>query len=186
MLIIVCLYSCNYKNTDTVIVSTINEDTLFERKIPVLTFNNKILQNELDSIVEKEVNCYYYKKDTTCFAIWRFPDFTTENIILCISSGDSYDIDFSMDSVEDQPMEWRRNEMIYGYFKYKGFSFFCYTSCMRFTDLFYETSDSVKVKNSPLLYIKDEPKIDDSHTQWFYIYKNKKLIEDGKTTCEQY
>jgi hypothetical protein len=82
-------------------------------------------------------------------------------------------------------MEWRRHDIIYGYFKYKDFSFFCYESSVKYTDLFYETKDSIEVKNSSLLYVKNEPSIDDSNTQWCYIYKNKKLIEDGKATCEQ-
>jgi len=183
------LYSCNYQKAKQVDKTTIGIDTLFEKKIPVLTFDNKVLQKELDSIVEKELNCFYYKKDTTCFTIWRFPFFGTEDIVLCISSHNCYDVDFSnnKDSIDqNHPMEWRRDDIVYGYFKYKEFSFFCYASSVKYTDLFYETTDSVKVKNSPLLYVKYEPMQDDSRTQWTYIYENKKLIEYGKTTCEQY
>lgn len=183
--IVIFLYSCNYK-TEIVDASIISVDTLFERKIPILEFNNKILQKELDSIVEKEINCYYYKKDTTCFTIWRMPTFVTEDTVLCISSCNFYDVDFSnMDHLDrDHPMEWRKEEIVYGYFKYKNLDFFCYTSCIKFTNLFQEAIDSVKVKNSPLLYIEYEPKVDDSQTQWIYIYKNKQLIEDSKTTCD--
>ena len=176
-----CLYSCNYKNTNTVIVSTINKDTLFEKKIPVLVFNNKILQKELDSIVEKEVNCYYYKKDTTCFGIWS--RVLENDTLLIVSSADYNYIDFSETASFD---EIKRTDGVYGYFKYKDFGFFCSASCIKYTDLFYETSDSIKVKNSPLLYVEYEPEIDDTHTQWSYIYKNKKFIEYGKTTCKQY
>ncbi len=114
------------------------------------------------------------------------PTFVTEDTILCISSCNSYNIDFSnMNHLDrDHPLEWRKEEIVYGYFKYKNFDFFCYTSSMKYTDLFYETTDSVKVKNSPLLYVEYEPEVDDSRTQWFYIYKNKQLIKDSKTTCD--
>jgi len=180
------LYSCNAKRGEMATKSTIDTDTLFERKIPILTFDDEILRSELDSLVAKEINCFYYKKDTTCFAIWRFPFFGTDNIVIHISSHNSYDIDFSNENNidQDQPMEWRREEKIYGYFKHKGFSFFCYASCMKYTELFYETGDSIKVKNSPLLYVKEESiMIDDSRTYWSYIYKDKSLIVSGKTTC---
>ena len=67
MFLVIFLCNCNQTKRQTVNEPTVNVDTLFEKEIPVLTFNNKALQRELDSIVEKEINCYYYKKDTTCF-----------------------------------------------------------------------------------------------------------------------
>lgn len=177
--IIIFLYSCNYKKADTVNVSTVNADTLFERKVPDLTFNNESLQNKLDSIVEKEVNCYYYKKDTTCFIVWaRIFEMDT---FFFIASWNSHDINFSETGFDEE----KRTDGVYGYFRYKDFDFFCSASCIKYTDLFYETTDSVKVKNSPLL-LEYEPEIDDSRTQWVFIYKNKKIIEFEKTTCEQY
>ena len=187
------LYSCNYTKTEN--KSTVSMDTLFERKIPVLTFNNECLQKELDSIVAKEVNCYDYKKDTTCFLVQADEygrdilvpiflqkthdiDFSDKEVLVSISSWNTHDIDFSEIGFDKE----KRIDGVYGYFKYKGFSFFCYASCMKYTDLFYETTDSVQVKNSPLL-LEYEPIIDDSRTNWGYIYKNKKLIEFAKTIC---
>jgi len=176
--IVVFLFSCNNKKTETIDNSIISVDTLFERKIPVLTFNNNVLKNDIDSIVEKEINCYYFRKDTTC--LYMLVRALKNDTLFGIFSCDYYMIDFSEIGFD----EIKRIDGIYGYFKYKKFDFFCYTSCMKYTDLFYETSDSVKVKNSPLLYVY-KPQIDDSRTQWCYIYKNKELIEDGKTTCKQ-
>lgn len=176
------LYSCNYKKADTVNVSTVNADTLIERKIPILTFDNKVLQNELDSIVAKEVNCYYYKKDTTCFGIWA--RVLGKDTLLFIYSVNPHYIDFSETGFNEK----KRIDGVYGYFKYKDFSFFCYASCTKYEGLLYETSDSIKIKYSPLLYEKymKNVSIDDSRTQWVYIYKNKKLIVFEKATCEQY
>ncbi len=169
------LYSCNYAKTEKTDVSIIEEDTLYERKIPILIFGNEELQRELDSIVEKEINCYYYKKDTTNFGIWA--RVLEKDTLFGISSGNRCYIDFSKTGFD----KGKRIDGVYGYFKYKNFDFFCYTSCMKFTDLFHETTDSMKVKNSPLLYIEYESEIDDSRTDWGYIYKDKKLVEFGFT-----
>jgi hypothetical protein len=176
IIIALFLYSCNYQKVKQIDVL---DDTLFERKVPVLSFNNESLQNELDSIVEKELNCYYYKKDTTCFLVTaRIYELDT---VLYIASWNSHDIDFSETVLDEK----KRTDGVSGYFRYKDFDFFCYTSCMKYIDLFYEANDSVKVKNSPLLS-EYEPKIDDSRTHWVFIYKNKKIIELEKTTCEQF
>ncbi|HOS17331.1 MAG TPA: hypothetical protein PKX15_10010 [Bacteroidales bacterium] len=174
------LFSCNYQKAKQVDKTIIDIDTLFEKKIPVLIFNKKVLQKEFDSIVEKELNCFYYKKDTTCFGIWS--RVLGNDTLLIVSSANYNYIDFSDTGFD----EGKRTDGVYGYFRYKDFGFFCSASCIKHTDLFYETRDSIKVKNSPLLYVEYESGINDTYTQWSYIYKNKKLIEYGKTTCKQY
>jgi len=178
ILVALFLYSCNCPKTKQVDTLVINEDTLFERKIPVLTFNNKFLQNELDSLIEKEFNCYYYKKDTTCILVWA--SIFEMDTLFVLSSWNTHDIDFSEIGFDKE----KRIDGVSGYFRYKDFYFFCSARCMKFTDLFYETGDFINVKNSPLL-LKYEPIQDDSRSQWVYFYKNKKMIEFEKTTCEQ-
>ena len=177
LFLVLLFYNCNCKKGEAIVESMISMDTLFERKLPVLTFDDKMLQNELDTLVAKEVNCSYYKKDTTCFKIWS-NIWYEKDTFFCISTRYSYDIDFSVDTSG-------KKANIYGCFKYKNFIFFCGEICMEYTNLFYETGDSIKVKNSPFLYEKHEAKMDDSRTEWFYIYKNKKLIEFSKMTCKQ-
>lgn len=166
----------------------IDADTLFEKMLPVLGINDEFLKNELDSIVEEIKYCEFYKKDTSSFGISRWPIVYLEDTIIGISSNYRYEIDFSdiRDSFHrtHHPVEWRREETTYGCFVHKGFVFYCSKSIMTFTDLFYETGDSVKVKNDPYVYMEQpEPEIDDRLISWSYIYKNKKLIVDFREKC---
>lgn len=166
----------------------IDADTLFEKMIPVLDINDEFLKNELDSIVEEIKYCEFYIKDTSCFGIARSPIVYLEDTIIGIGSNYRYEIDFSdsRDSFHKthHPLEWRREETIHGCFVHKGFVFYCSKSIMTFTDLFYETGDSVKVKNDPYVYKELlEPEIDDRLISWTYIYKNRELIVDFREKC---
>ena len=189
LIFVFILWSCSSDSTSKGDLE-IGADTLFEKMLPVLDINDEFLKNELDSIVEEIRYCEFYKKDTSSFGIARLPIVYLEDAIVSIISNYRYAIDFSdiRDSFHrtHHPVEWRREETTHGCFVHKGFVFYCSKSVMTFTDLFYETGDSVKVKNDPYVYKEQpEPQIDDRLVSWSYIYKNKKLIVDFKGKCRR-
>ncbi|MDD2344763.1 MAG: hypothetical protein PHY85_01300 [Bacteroidales bacterium] len=170
------VFGCNNKSNskDSIMnILLINKDTLYEKKIPLLTFDTS-LSNIFDILVNNELSCKYYQKDITCFGIRAQK--LGDDTMLFIHSINYYLIDFS-DSFENP------DENFHGFFKYKGFVFFCLNNCKKYTNLFHETMDSVRVKNSIFLYIKTESYIDDSRSRYSYIVENNKLIKDGEAVC---
>jgi hypothetical protein len=176
-ILIISTISCNSKDTNKNfgnIRSTIGNDTLFNKKIPVLNFDLK-LKDKLDLIIEKEITCDYYQKNITCFGVSC--SICSEDTLLSIFSLNYYLIDFSDENNKS-------NDNIYGYSKYKGFMFFCLNSCKSINNIFHETKDSVKVKNSIYLYADHgDPCRNDNISYWWFKVKSNKLIEQSRSVC---
>lgn len=170
------IFGCNNKreSKDSIMnILSINQDTLFEKKIPLLTFDTS-LSNIFDTLINNELGCKYYQKDITCFGIRSQK--LGDDTMLFIHSINYYLIDFT-DRFENP------DENFYGFFKHKGFMFFCLNNCKIYTNLFQETKDSVRVQNSIFLYFEQESYIDDSRSMYGYIVEKNKLIKDGETVC---
>ena len=151
----------------------INQDTLFEKKIPLLKLNT--IHNDIfDRIINNEKKCVYYKEISTCFGIRC--QIVGGDTLLYIHSIDYFLTNFSED------ME-NLDENYYGCIRYKGFSFFCLKNCEKYTNFYHETSDSITIKNSIFLYMKLDPYIDDSHSIYNFFIRNDSLIKHMESIC---
>jgi len=170
------IISCNKSKTvkfDKLDFLFINQDTLFEKKIPLLILNN--IHNDIfDRIINNEKKCVYYQENSTCFGIRS--QIIGKDTMLYFHSINYFLTDFS-DDIENSI------ENYFGCIRYNGFSFFCLNNCDKYTNLYHEINDSITIKNSIYLYMNYDSYIDDSRSIYSFFVRNNNLVKHMESIC---